>query len=300
MDYLGESGVANGKIKNEKVDYGMGFPGANMGFGREWPWFVAWCGDIDIIGSKKPQSYYRDVVWNRSQMEIAVHTPLPAGHNELISPWGLPSELPCWTWPGEEGKTFQVAVYTRCTSIRLELNGKVIGEKKVTADSDTQQSAIGTAVFAGTVPNTQLTARFDVPYTPGELKAVGLVDGKEVVTKILKSAGASKKLILTADRSSIHADRNDLAYVTVEVADENGNKIPNAAIPVDFTIVGAGELAAAGNGSPDQMTSFHQLHCNIFRGKAMIIIRPFAKTGTIKLTVNSNGLDSATSDISVQ
>jgi beta-galactosidase len=182
----------------------------------------------------------------------------------------------------------------------LELNGKVIGEKKVTADSNTQQSAIGTAVFAGTVPNTQLTARFDVPYSPGELKAVGLVDGKEVVIKILKSAGTPKKLILTADRSSIHADRNDLAYVTVEVADENGNKIPNAAIPVDFTIEGAGELAAAGNGSPNQMTSFHQLHCNTFRGKAMIIIRPFAKNGTIKLTVNSTGLDSATSDISVQ
>lgn len=299
MDYLGESGVANGKIDNEKVEYGMGFPGANMGFGRAWPWFVAWCGDIDIIGSKKPQSYYRDVVWNRSQMEIAVHTPLPAGHNELVSPWGWESELPCWTWPGEDGKTFQVSVYTRCTSVRLELNGKVIGEKKVTADPNLQQSAAGTAILTGVVPNTQLTARFEVPYSPGELKAIGLTDGKEVITKVLKTAGVPKKLILTSDRSSIHANRNDLAYVTVEVADENGNIIPNAGIPVDFTISGDGELAAAGNGSPNQMTSFHQQKCSTFRGKAMIIIRPFAKPGSVKLTANSSGLDSATEDIMV-
>jgi beta-galactosidase len=300
MDYLGESGVANGKIDNEKVDYGMGFPGTNMGFGRGWPWFVAWCGDIDIIGSKKPQSYYRDVVWNRSKMEIAVHTPLPSGHNELISPWGWPSELPCWTWPGEEGKTFSVSVYTRCDSVRLELNGIVIGKKKVKEDPDLNQSASGTAILSGAVPNTQLTARFEVPYAPGELKAIGLVDGKEVVTKILKSTGAPKKLILTADRSSIHANRNDLAFITVEVADENGNKIPNINIPVDFTISGEGELAAAGNGSPNQMTSFHQPKCNTFRGKALIIIRPFARPGTIKLTANCHGLGSATADILVR
>lgn len=300
MDYLGESGVAHGKIDNEKIDYGMEFPGGNMGFGRAWPWFNAWCGDIDIIGFKKPQSYYRDVVWNRSKMEIAVHTPLPSGHNELISPWGWPGELSCWTWPGEEGKTFQVSVYTRCTSVRLELNGKVIGEKKVVTESNAQKPGAGAAILSGIVPNTQLTARFDVPYVSGELKAVGLVDGKEVVTKVLKSAGAPKKLILTPDRNSIRADRNDLSYVTVEVADENGNIIPNAGIPVNFTISGAGELAAAGNGSPDQMTSFHQPSCKTFRGKAMIILRPFTKPGIIKLTANSNGLDSASIDISVE
>jgi len=300
MDYLGESGVANGRIDNEKVEYGMGFPGADEGFGRGWPWFVSWCGDIDIIGSKKPQSYYRDVVWNRSPMEIAVHTPTPDGHHELISSWGWPSELPCWTWPGEEGKTMQVSVYTRCTSVRLELNGKVIGEKNVdTVPKDQKASAPAMGIMSGSVPDLQLAAIFEVPYAAGELKAIGLKDGKEVVTKILKSAGTPSKLVLTPDRSSIKADRNDLAYVTVEVADKNGNIIPNASIPLNFTIIGAGELAAAGNGSPNEMTSFHQPVCKTFRGKAMIIIRPFSKPGTIKLAANSKGLDSAITDVKV-
>lgn len=300
MDYLGESGVAHGKLDNEKVDYGMKFPGMDMGFGRAWPWYVAWCGDIDIIGSKKPQSYYRDVVWNRSLLEIAVHTPMPVGHKELISPWGWSSELPCWTWPGEEGKTLQVSVYTRCTSVRLALNGKVIGEKKVTADPNIKKSSSQGVLLSGVVPNTQLTAQFDVPYASGELKAIGLMDGKVVATKVLKSAGAPKKVILTPDRNTIRANRNDLAYVTVEIADEKGVIIPNANTAIDFSISGAGELAAAGNGSPNQMSSFHQLTCKTFRGKAMIIIRPFSKSGVIKLTASSKGLESSTVDIKVK
>jgi beta-galactosidase len=300
MDYLGESGVANEKIDNEKVEYGMKFLGSDMGFGRAWPWYDAWCGDIDIIGSKKPQSYYRDVVWRRSLLEIAVHTPIPVGHKELITAWGWPSELPCWTWSGEEGKVLQISVYTRCTSVRLELNGKVIGEKKVTSDPNAKKTTSQMAVLSGFVPNTQLKAQFDVPYTSGVLKAVGLIDGKEVVTKVLKSTGAPKKLILTPDRKTIRANRNDLAYITAEVADVKDNIIPNANIAVDFKINGAGELAAAGNGSPNQMTSFHQPTCKTYRGKALIIIRPFSKPGTITLTATSKGLISSTVDIIVK
>jgi hypothetical protein len=39
--------------------------------------FNAWCGDIDLIGGKKPQSYYRDILWDRSKLEMLVHAPIP-------------------------------------------------------------------------------------------------------------------------------------------------------------------------------------------------------------------------------
>ena len=57
-----------------------------------WPWFNAWCGDIDVCGFKKPQSFYRDVVWRRSQIEMMVHTPIPEGSRERVSGWGWPDE----------------------------------------------------------------------------------------------------------------------------------------------------------------------------------------------------------------
>lgn len=152
----------------------------------------------------------------------------------------------------------------------------------------------------GVVPDLPLMVNFEVPYSSGELKAIGYVDGKEVATNVLKTAGAPQKLVLTPDRKSIRADRNDLAYVSVEVADENGNLIPNAEVPVNFEISGAGELAAAGNGSPNQMASFQQPSFRTFRGKALIIVRPFAKSGKITLTAESNGMVSETVNIDVQ
>lgn len=296
MDYLGEAGCGAGSIDNEKINYGINVPGKKTGVGRGWPWYGTACGDVDISGNKKARMYYRDVVWKQSQIEMAVHIPLPSGIKEHINEQGWPSELPCWTWPGNEGKTMQVSVYTRCTSVRLELNGKIIGEKKVLTDPALPNDS--TTLTTDVVPH--LAVRFDVPYASGELKAIGLVDGKEMVSKILKTVGAPKQLVLTPDRNAIKVDRNDLVFITVEVADDNGNVIPNANMPVNFTISGNGELVAAGNGSPDQMESFQDNSCNLFNGKALVVVRPFNRTGKIKLTATSKGIVSKVVEINVK
>jgi len=295
MDYFGESGCGAGYMDNEDVNYGISIPQMKKGVGRGWPWFSAWCGDIDFTGFKKPRMYYRDVMWRNSKLEMAVHVPVPAGHKEIMGDQGWPSELQCWTWPGEEGNLMEVAVYSRCDSVRLELNGKIIGVKPVTTDIDSNAFTLVTEQSIN-----QLVARFDLPYAPGELKATGIIDGREVVTKILKTAGPPAKLVLTADRSSIKADRNDLAFITVEVADEKGEKIPNAEVQVEFTVSGNGELAGTGNGAPGQMYSFQQPKCTTYNGKALIAIRPFTRPGMITLTAMSEGLTSATVEIAVR
>ena len=289
MDYLGESGIGHVSRENENVNYAAG------NFGRGWPYFVSGSGDIDIAGFKKPQSYYRDVIWDRSQLEIAVQIPDSLGRKQLISLWGWYDEIPCWTWPGYEGKTITVDVYTRCSSVRLELNGKIISEKKVTANFNEDQTTKDYNMKF--VPHTQLTAQFEIPYAAGELKAIGLNDGKEVIKKVLKTAGVPNKLVLTTDRSNIKANKNDLAYVTVEVADQNGEIIPNADIPVSFTIEGEGELAAAGNGSPNQMTSFKQPRCHLYHGKALVILRSSKQAGKIILKAESGSLSMALIEI---
>jgi len=53
---------------------GIEFPfqsGVVLGNITDFPWFNSYCGDIDLIGNKKPQSYYRDLVWDRSKIEMA-------------------------------------------------------------------------------------------------------------------------------------------------------------------------------------------------------------------------------------
>ena len=270
MDYFGESGIGHAVRGNEKD-----------GFFMPWPWHDAWCGDIDVCGFKKPQSYYRDVVWHRSQIEMAVHTPMPDGVHENVSRWGWPDETRSWNWPGQEGKPLQVAVYSRCDSVRLELNGKMIGEQPVSAA-------------------TKLTAKFAVPYQPGELRAIGLINGKEVAKTILKTAGEPKAIRLTADRSTIRADRNDLSYVTVEVVDGEGNRTPNATIPVRFTVSGAGELAATGSSAPNDVSSFHVPLRKTYEGRAQAILRPAGAPGKITLKAEADGLKAATITVQIQ
>jgi beta-galactosidase len=263
MDYLGESGIGHSVTGSGRDPFFM-----------SWPWFNAWCGDIDICGFKKPQSFYRDVVWDRSKIEMAVHAPIPEGQQERVSGWGWPDEVRSWNWPGQEGKSLQVAVYSRCESVRLELNGKVIGEKPVSAA-------------------TKLTAKFDVPYASGELRAVGLVNGKAVANTTLKTSGAPRKLKLIADQEKIRADRNDLSYVTVEIVDAAGQRVPNAEVPVRFTVTGAGELAAQGNSNPNTPASFHTPSRRTFEGRCLVILRPTGAGGKIRLRAEAEGCEAS-------
>jgi beta-galactosidase len=141
-----------------------------------------------------------------------------------------------------------------------------------------------------TSDETKLTAKFKVPYSAGELKAIGMINGKDVATKVFKTAGKPSHLILSADRTQINADRNDLAYVSVEVRDKDENLVPDTDIKVKFIVSGGGELLASGNAAPDDMQSFRKPECKTFNGKCLAIIRPFAKAGSIKVNAEATGL----------
>ena len=274
MDYLGESAIGNAHLTPERPR-GSASPGGLAGLfasiRQPFPWFNAYCGDIDLIGELKPQGYYRRVLWAHSKLEMAVQRPVPEGNIESISPWGWSDELRSWTWPGYEGKSVKVRVYSSGDQVRLLLNGKEIGVKPVSAE-------------------TELTAEFDVPYAPGELKAIALEKGEPTAELAFKTAGKPAKLRLKADRTRIRRDRNDLAFVLLEVLDSAGNLIPDAAIPVGFTVAGAGALAAAGSANPKDVHSFRHKQPRTFHGKCLAIIRPENTGGSIRVQASADGL----------
>ena len=271
MDYLGESGI--GHAYYDKKDAAFSMP---------WPsWYNAWCGDIDITGQKKAQSYFRDVVWNRSKLEMAVHAPIPSGKKETISRWGWPAEYQSWTWPGEEGNMLQISVYSRCQEVRLELNGKIIGQKP-TSDKTKAYCKIRCTILSRRIKSN----RHD--------------KWERSCNKGVQNCRKTGSLILITDRLRINADRNDLAYVSVEVRDKEGNLVPNSDITVKFTVTGEGELLASGNAAPDDMQSFRKPECKTFNGKCMAIIRPYTKAGSIKVNAEAEGLPAAAVKITTQ
>ncbi|MFO7369226.1 MAG: glycoside hydrolase family 2 TIM barrel-domain containing protein [Bacteroidales bacterium] len=274
MDYLGETACGNSSYAPKA--------GPRVGL-KPWPWFNAFCGDIDLCGFKKPQMYYKDVVWNNSKLELMVHAPVPDGMVETVSYWGWPDEYQSWNWTGYEGTMMDVRVFSNCQAIRLELNGKVIAEQPV---HDTAKYIV----------------LFKVPYEPGILKAKALINGIEVASKEIRTTGNAAKIKLTADRNRISANRNDLSYVKVEVTDEQGNVIPNAEIPVTFKVSGQGEIAGSGNACPTDMESFNNTVCKTYRGQALVILRPLKEktAGTIHLSAGAPGLKSSEISVFVQ
>jgi len=275
IDYLGESGIGHAT----DVKKGEKEPPLFI----SWPWFNAWCGDIDICGNKKPQSLLRDIVWNESKIAMAIHKPVPEGYSEIISPWGWPDEYPEWNWKGFENKPLDVRVFTRNPSVRLYLNGKMLGEKKISTD--------GKAKY---------TASFSVPYLPGELKAVCVESGAVKDSVIIRTAGAPAKIRLTPDRSTIGSSRNCLSYVQIELIDKDGLIVPDADCKVSLSASGQGEIAAAGNASPTDMESFRSLTPKTFHGKALAIVRPTGKSGTILLKATAEGLPDTSVEIKTE
>jgi len=260
MDYFGEAAIGNAQIKSQMSN---DYPG--------WPWYNANCGDISILGYKKPQMYFRDVIWRNSELEMLVHSPIPLGDGEVISRWGWPEEWKSWSWEGYVETQLQVSVYTRCQQVRLELNGEVIGTKPVSED-------------------TKLTAKFDVSYQPGELVAIGLNDGKEVARQMLKTSGKPNQIKVIAESGVLPSGKDDLAYFNIEVLDENGLLVPNSQLPVEFEISGPCKLQAVGSENPKEMQSFQQPRVNTFRGKCQLIVRLTGKPGEIRVSANSEGL----------
>jgi beta-galactosidase len=260
FDYMGEASIGHSFLSSKSEDK----------FTLGWPWYNAWCGDIDIIGNKKPQSYYRDVVWRRSPVEMAVHLPVPDGLKEIISMWGWRDELQSWTWPGSEGKLMEVRVFSRSSLVRLKLNDNIVGEQPI-ADSS-------------------ITAVFKVPYAPGVLKAINIKDGIETDSVVFSTAGSPKYIRLKADRKVINGNKDDLSYIMVDIVDDKGQIDPTCDKKISFSVNGAGDIAAVGNANPTDLSSFKQDHKNAFRGRCLVIIRPKGAPGKIILKAKAEGL----------
>jgi beta-galactosidase len=284
MDYLGEAGTGLARLVDNKpaIAGAKSNPMAQMFLffnPDSWPIFNDFQGDLDLIGNPKTPYFYQHVVWRESKIAMLVHRPIPAGKKEVLSPWGFPDELKSWSWEGHKGEKMQVHVYTRSKLVKLELNGKPVGEQTVDGSKS-------------------ITATFEVPYEPGTLVAHCFDNNVETASETLKTVGKPTSIRLTADRNIIKANPNDLSYVMVEIVDADGNVVPYADnILVNFKISGNGEIAGTGSGSPTDMSSFQQPRKKSWQGRCLAIVRPRGEAGKIVLTATADGLKEAITEI---
>ena len=244
-----------------------------------WPARGATSGYLDNCGFRKDGYYFFKSIW----------TDEPVLH--LATSWNR---------EGQEGDIIPVVCFTNCSEVELFVNGRSYGTKTFefprtgnTADWITYAPG---KVFTSTA---NLHLSWDVAYQPGEIKAVGRKDGKEYTCRVL-TAGPPARIRLTADREHIRAHPSDVAHLTVEVVDRDGNLVPYANNLIRFDIEGGAGARIIGveSGNFYDLSSVKASRRKAFGGMCLAIVQADAE-GVFTVTARADGLESAEARISV-
>jgi beta-galactosidase len=196
-------------------------------------------GIIDMAGFPKDRFYSYQSHWRPD---------LPVAHI-----------FPHWNWNERIDSITPVHVYTSGDEAELYLNGKSLGRKTK-------------------IPGKDFRLEWnDVKYTPGELKVICYKNGKQWATDVVKTTGEAAALQLSANRTTIDADGNDLCFVSVKVTDKNGLMVPRSHPLIKFSIEGPGEIVATDNGDATSFVPFQSKGRQAFNGMALVIVK--AKKG---------------------
>lgn len=269
IDYIGESGI--GRYWYE------GDPEGEHYHRPLWPWHNSYCGDIDIIGTRKPISFYREILYSQSpRMHLSVRE--PQGYKGKVKEglWAVYPTKDSWNWPGHEGLPIDIEITSSYPAVALYQDGKLIG--KYPTDRQNEYKAVVT-----------------LTYSPGELRAVALDnDRTEVCEQMLVTSGKPYAIRLTPDKSEFSNSPQELIYILAEIVDKKGNPVPNAEIPITFSIDGDAEILATGSGNPKDPQGYFHKKRTTHEGKALAVIKSSISSGTVRFSAKGHGLKPST------
>lgn len=253
-DYLGEAGC------------GIFHYDGGANFSSIYPERTAYIGDLDLLGNRRPISYLREIVYGlRKAPYLAVLRMEHNGQTSSKTPWMFKDNLSSWTWPGFEGQTASVDVYSASEEVELFLNGASLGRRAMV----------------------DFTATYSVPYTPGELKAVGYTGGVCDGEFTLRTA-QDAQMTLTVDRKTLQANGEDAAFVMIQFVDANGTADLHTKHTLKVELEGAGILEAVGSANPCSEERYDTPESETFDGCCMAVIRAGEAAGEIHLTVTAD------------
>jgi beta-galactosidase len=195
--------------------------------------------------------------------------------------------MPHWTWPGLEGKVIPVIAYSNCETVELFLNGESLGVKMM----DPQDMQL----------------RWDVPYRPGMLKAVGrrspesgVKAGETLATCVHETAGQPVAIRLVCDEPSLRADRTAVAHVVATVVDAQGRFVPNANPDISVEVEGAARLIGVENGDPIDSANYKLNHRKAFNGMMLAVVQAGDQAGVVTVRASARGLSGAACELLVK
>ncbi len=283
-DYLGEAGIGKAVYVDPEdhliKTHGWGLmpPEASP-----YPWRLANDADVDITGHILPQGAYRSVVFGSDKTHLFTLHPDAFGKVQVLTMWGFPGVVKSWNYEGYEGKKLTVTVFSKAEEVELFVNGTSAGKKKVS--------------FERPMP---CSVCFETSYEPGCIEAVSYVGGKEVSRDKILTTGKETSIRLAPEKTILKADGHDVSYVGIEIVDENGNVLPDAALPLTAEIEGNATLAGFGSAGPITEDDYTDAETISYRGRAMLILRSGYDAGISKITIKSPNIPSSSLEINIK
>lgn len=251
-DYIGEAGVGI-----------PAYPSENGGFGAKFPCQLAYCGDIDITGFRRPLSYLREIVFAKRQAPyIAVQNPEKYGQFLIKTPWILSDAISSWTYHGMEGKPVIVEVYASGDSVELFLNGKSLGRKACEG----------------------YITRFETTYEPGKLEAVAYKSGQELGRTNLQTAEGTGSLHVNVENGK----NSELVFVEISNQDEKGIVITDSEVTVRYEAQSDAQIRF-GSGDPKTDYSYITNETKTWHGRALLTVRKKNAKEQIPITLMTGG-----------
>jgi beta-galactosidase len=245
---------------------GFDYLGEPSPYDEYWPSRSSYFGICDLAGIPKDRYYLYRSVWNTRDHTLHV--------------------LPHWTWPGREGKVTPVVVYTDMPEAELFVNGKSMGRQRKQQVVHVDDQHPSTPESASERAKRYRLIWSDVKYEPGELRVVAYDrDGKQQMEQVVRTAGKATAIRLSADRTQLKADGNDLSFITVSLTDANGTELPTATDEMSVEVTGAGKFRGICNGDATSLEVFTQPQMKLFSGKLVVVVQAGTQPGDILLKV---------------
>lgn len=240
-----------------------------------YPWRACYQGDLDLIGDRRPQSYFREAVWlGAHEGRIFVTHPEHFGEPFTGTGWHFYDVCENWSYDAcYEGQPITVETYVRADLVRWYVNGEAVGES---------------------VPD-GVIARLDTVYHRGEIRADVYRAGELLSSYTLASNKAACRIDLTPEKKEIKADGRELLYVQISLIDRDGCLDRTACHELSCTVTG-GELLGVFSADPANEDLYGSNACHAFGGRALAVIRAKTK-GKITLTVHTDGLAAASTHV---
>ncbi len=214
----------------------------------------SYLGQIDTAGFPKDAFYTIKAGWTSYKKQPMIH----------VFPY----------WDFSPGQLIDVCVTTNCPSLELFFNGKSMGKEA-----------------HDPVHGQKLVYTWQIPYGPGELKAIGYDEqGRVIAQDVESSFGDVVEIRQQPDKMILAADGQDLVFIEVNGLDSEGNSVKNANNQVSVSVSGEGRLVGIDNGDSTDYAEFKGNSKRLFHGKLLLIIASTQQAGDIQITIESDGL----------